>query len=286
MAKELVTYEQLRRSARTALKDVGIESADLDCRILLMKASGLDPSSLIAQANENVPENVKRQFNSMLARRLEDEPIAYIVGEQEFWSLLFAVNSDVLIPRPETEGVVECALALLNDVKAPVIVDIGTGSGAILLSLLHERQDATGIGLDISSEALDIARHNADRLGLSNRAEFKISNYLENVTDRVDLIVSNPPYITDQAMIELPDTVASYEPHLALSGGDDGLVAYRTIISGAPDRLVPGGFLVFEIGYDQGKAVAELLRQAGLVDICVHKDLAGHDRVVSGKLSV
>lgn len=285
MAKPPVIFEALRRSARITLDAVGIESSDIDCNILMCEAFGLDPSDLIVNARLPVPRNGHIRFESMLARRIKHEPIAYIIGKQAFWSLEFMVTPDVLIPRPETEGVVECALALIKKIENPVITDIGTGSGAILLSLLHERKEATGIGTDISAKALDMAKQNAILVGVADRAKFTVSDYLEAIDQHANIVVSNPPYITDKAMKELPNTVADHEPDQALRGGGDGLVAYKIIISGLSRVLSPGGMGVFEIGYDQGRAVAGLLTQYGFDDVLVDKDLAGHDRIVSGKLS-
>jgi len=222
----------------------------------------------------------------MLVRRLRQEPIAYILGRQAFWSLEFDVSPDVLIPRPETEGVVERALELIKDVDQPVVVDVGVGSGAILVSLLHERDDAIGIGLDVSDAALKIAQHNADKNGVVDRASFQQSDFLSAYEGTADLVVSNPPYITDDAMLELSPTVAGYEPPLALRGGADGLTAYKEIIGDLTRVLRPDGLVVFEIGYDQGEAVSELLTMHAFKDVHVKKDLAGHDRVVNGILSV
>lgn len=286
MAKPSMTFEQLRRSARNTLRAAGIESDDIDTKILMRTAFGMDTSELIANARRPAPRDGRAKFEIMLARRTQQEPISYIVGKQPFWSLDLMVTPDVLIPRPETEGVVEKALSIMRDVKNPVIVDVGTGSGAILVSLLYERKDATGIGLDISTKALDVARINAIETGVADRAKFVISDYLAALEERVSIVVSNPPYITDRAMDELSATVADYEPSLALRGGEDGLNAYRRIAGDLLRVLSPGGMIVFETGFNQGTTVAGLLTRHGFEDVCVQKDLAGHDRVVCGKLSV
>lgn len=273
-------YKNIAKQAVLILRSAGLEDADIDVRILLRFAAGCTDVDLIMRTNDNVPAPTLEQFNSFIARRLCHEPIAYIIGIKEFWSLSFAVNQHVLIPRPETEGLVEQALKMVSDVIAPNILDVGTGSGAILISLLHERIDAIGLGVDISSDALDVAKSNAGSIGVADRCSFLRSNYLQNVTGKYDLLVSNPPYITDQAMESLSENVKTFEPALALKGGEDGLRAYRKIIEQAYHFLKPGGSLVFEIGYDQGQAVCALLESAGYKGVTVFKDLAGHDRII------
>ncbi|NNC38794.1 MAG: peptide chain release factor N(5)-glutamine methyltransferase [Acidimicrobiales bacterium] len=285
MAKSTVTVEDLRRSTRITLEQAGIESSEIESNILVCEAFGWASSELIAYAPNPAPLEGIECLNQMLARRIKHEPIAYILGKQPFWSLEFLVTPDVLIPRPETEGVVERALSCLKEIGNPLIVDVGTGSGAILLSVLHERKDATGVGLDVSASALDIAKLNADKLEMADRAQFVLSDFLSEFDQRADIIVSNPPYITDKAMKNLPRTVVDYEPEMALRGVRHGLSAYEAIIAKLTEALKPQGSIVFEIGYDQGEAVAGLLRAAGFTQILIDQDLAGHDRVVSGKIS-
>ncbi|PHR92372.1 MAG: protein-(glutamine-N5) methyltransferase, release factor-specific [Robiginitomaculum sp.] len=280
------TFEDVRRAAVQALSAANIEDADIDARVLLMHAGGLTRSGLIVQSRDIMPASVLARFNTCLARRLTHEPIAHIVGTKEFWSLEFKVSSQVLIPRPETEGVVSRALALMKHVKSPRILDIGTGSGAILIALLSERKDASGVGVDISQAALDIAESNANALGVSDRCTFHTSNFLDEVEGRFDILVSNPPYITHTAMQTLPKTVQAYEPHLALHGGVDGLDPYRSILTHAHRVLTPLASLVFEIGFDQGDALKALLQDTGCENITVEPDLAGHERIVSAKICV
>jgi len=283
MVKAKITYGDLKRGAANMLANANIETYTLDTRLLLERASGKTATELIICDHEVVPEAIQIIFHELLGQRLAYEPIAYIFGEKAFWSLSFMVNENVLIPRPETEGLVERALELLASIPAPSILDVGTGSGAILISLLHERISATGLGVDISLEALEIASNNAKRHNVMSRCEFTQSDYLKNVTEKFDLIVSNPPYIDDAAMTKLPPDVDYYEPELALRGGKDGLTAYRAIISSISAALKPGGHLVLEIGFDQKKPVCELLYKAGAVDIICRQDLAGHDRIISAK---
>lgn len=274
------TYQNIAKQAVINLRNAGIEDAGIDVRILLGHAANCTDVDLIMRANDNVPAPVFEQFNSFIARRLCHEPIAYILGAKEFWSLKFTVNEHVLIPRPETEGLVEQALKMIANVKALNILDVGTGSGAILISLLHERVDASGTGIDISADALAVAKSNAKNIGVGERCSFLRSDYVQNVTGKYDLLVSNPPYITDQAMNSLGENVKAYEPVLALQGGEDGLTAYRQIIEQTHHHLKPGGGIVFEIGYDQGQAVCALLENAGFHDVMTHTDLAGHDRII------
>jgi len=275
------SYGELRTQGAAVLRAAGIEDANIDTRILLSRASGLSRAQLIACARDLVSRDVAEIFHTALARRKTHEPIAYIIGEQEFWSLTFKVNQHVLIPRPETEAVVEQALKLLQGHQNARIIDIGTGTGAILISLLYELDDARGCGVDISKPALKLAKSNAIQAGVADRCTFEISDYLQDVRGRFDIVVANPPYITDAAMAALPKTVDKFEPHLALSGGADGLSAYRAIIARLPDVLKPGGHVVFEIGFDQKTALRNLLENAGATNILCLQDLAGHDRVIS-----
>ncbi|UWQ17159.1 peptide chain release factor N(5)-glutamine methyltransferase [Jannaschia sp. M317] len=214
-----------------------------------------------------------------VARRSLREPVSHILGLRAFWKHDFEVNGDVLDPRPDTETLVEAALA------EPFgrVLDLGTGSGCILLSLLDERPDATGLGTDISEAALAVARRNATRLGIPNRAELRQGDWLSGIEGTFDLIVSNPPYITATEMADLHPEVHRWEPHLALTPGGDGLDAYRILTRDAPEHLTPGGRFMVEIGHQQAPAVTALFQAAGLAEIRVLDDLAGKNRVVSGR---
>lgn len=276
-----ITYGELKRGAAQMLANAVIDNPALDVRILLAKASHKTAEDLITCDREIVPETIQTKFHEMLGYRLAHEPIAYIVGEKSFWSLNLLVDENVLIPRPETEGVVVRALKLLRDVPNPRILDIGTGSGAILISILSEHAATSGTGIDMSPAALNIARTNAARCKVSDRCVFFSSDYLENVIERYDIIVCNPPYIDDKAMDMLAPDIELYEPELALRGGADGLDAYRIIIAGLADVLKPGGSVVFEIGHDQKQAVRALLVAADATNIICQQDLAGQDRVLS-----
>ena len=277
------TYAALKHEAVQLLANAGVENPNVDVRILLETASGKTLAELIMSDQEIVPDSVYAHMQELLGARMAREPIAYILGEKAFWSLDFKVNEHVLIPRPETEGLLERALELMTDMPTPYILDIGVGSGAILISLLDERKDARGLGSDISEPALKVAQENAVRNNVANRCSFVLSDYLSNIDGKFDIVVSNPPYIDDDAMNALMPDVDLYEPELALSGGQDGLDAYRKIIAGLGNILKPGGYVVFEIGYDQKSDVCGLLEQARLTNILCQQDLAGKDRIISAQ---
>ncbi|MEM7489752.1 MAG: peptide chain release factor N(5)-glutamine methyltransferase [Pseudomonadota bacterium] len=248
-----------------------------------------------------MPPDLARLYEDAVQRRIRRQPVAQITGWRAFWMHDFIVTQDVLDPRPETETLVSAALnaraerlrdpALWpaeTDVTWPPIpftrvLDLGTGSGCILLSLLHECPTATGVGTDISPAALDVAARNADLVGVVERAAFRTADWLDGVEGRFDMIVSNPPYIAAAEMADLEPEVRDWEPHLALTPGGDGLDAYRAIARDAPAHLDPGGHLMVEVGLGQAGPVAELWRTAGLVEIATHPDLDGRERVVSGR---
>lgn len=270
------------RDARRALQDArrrldlaGVPNPARDASALL-EAAG-------AGAADRLPPDVAARFEHLVARRVRREPVSHLTGRRAFWMHDFIVTPDVLDPRPDTETLVETARDVLLDAEAPRLLDLGTGSGCILLSLLHELPGATGIGTDISSAALDVARRNADRVGVADRVTFGQADWLRGVAGRFDLIVSNPPYIAEAEMADLQPEVRDWEPHLALTPGGDGLAAYRILARDAPAHLGPGGWLMAEIGHRQAAAVTALWRQAGLTRIGVTRDLNGRDRVVSGQ---
>lgn len=282
MAKPL-SFDQTRRQAEKELSAAGVETPVIDVKLMLRTAADFSAAQLIGEGSSPIPLDILARFREMVQRRAHHEPVAYILGHQAFWSLDFYITNDVLIPRPETEGVVERALDLIKECGAPRILDVGAGSGAILISLLHERKDAMGVTVDISETALAVARENADRIGVTDRMRAVTSDFTKEIKGCFDLIVSNPPYITETAMRELPETVDKFEPHLALRGGVNGLDAYHRIIDDLPRLLRPNGIVVFEIGYDQADAVMDLLAKRGLVEIGLDQDLAGLDRVVFAK---
>ena len=271
-------YEELYRLGRQKLQSVGIEEADLDARLLLEAVCDTDRNYLLVHGMNEVTEQQKESYVNHIKKRSEHIPLQHILGYQEFMGLEFKVTSQVLVPRQDTETLVEEALRYLHD--GMHILDMCTGSGCILLSLLHYSNDCVGTGCDLSEEALTVARENAEKLDI--QAEFIQSDLFENINGKYEIIVSNPPYIQSQVIPTLMEEVRLYDPLMALDGGEDGLFFYREIVSKAGNYLYPGGMLFFEIGYDQGLAVSECMKAAGFREVTVCKDLTGLDRVVSG----
>lgn len=281
------SIDAARRMLASAFKDAGLESPALDARLLAGGVTALDLTGLTIYGDRLLTPDEARCLSDFANRRLRGEPVARILGAQEFWGLTFALSSDTLVPRPDTETLVQEGLNLLRahpGTTALRIADIGTGSGAILLALLHERPDATGIGTDINSGALKTAALNAHRLGLADRAGFVVCNYAEGLTPPFDLIVSNPPYIASAELAGLDKEVRDFDPALALDGGADGLTAYRNLAKDLPLLLRAGGAFALEVGHNQAAGVASLLEAAGLaVNHPFIDDLAGIPRVVSGR---
>lgn len=277
----------LQRAAAARLESVGIDSAHLDARVLMAFALGRDAGWLIGHRDELLSVEAQSRFEALVARRAAREPLAYITGEREFWSLPFRVSPATLIPRPDTETLVEAALAALPDRDgAAHILDLGTGSGCIVLALLHERPAAHGIGIDVAPQALDLARTNAASLGLAGRVDFRAGSWFEALApgEKFDAIVTNPPYITVAEMSELAPEISGHEPSGALAAGADGLDAYRQIFAGLAGRLRTGGFFAGEIGHLQGSAAAQLARAHGLEEVRILDDRAGRERVVTGRM--
>jgi release factor glutamine methyltransferase len=254
--------ERLRQAA-ALLAAAGIEDPLREARILL----------------KAVPE----RFDEAIARRTRHEPVAYILGRREFWSLDFEVSPAVLIPRPDTETLVEAVLKELKQSPPQRILDLGTGSGCILLSLLTEFPQATGVGVDLSPAALEVAQRNARSLGVSERARFIQADFAAFDGGFFDLVVSNPPYIEPSVIASLDPDVRDHEPHLALDGGANGLEAIGRIAKRLPSLLAPSAPAFVEIGYDQGESAAQTLRNAGLEVIRIVKDLGGQDRVIMAR---
>ncbi len=259
------------------LRDAGITDPARDARLLIAKAISVDPSRLTLHLNDSVSLDHQDAFEPLFERRLHREPMSHILGRRWFWGHEFKVTSHVLDPRPETETLVEAALGE----KFSEVLDIGTGTGCILLTLLRERKGTTGIGIDVSPQAIKIAEENAELVGVANRCGFLVSDWWRYVSGKFDLIVSNPPYIAALEMAALGPELA-YEPRIALTDEADGLSAYRAITAGAGNHLTSGGRLMVEIGWTQGAAVSDMFRAAGFDGVEIRPDLDGRDRVVSG----
>jgi len=282
-----LTIDAARRALSAQLKASHIETPDLDARLLIGAALGIDHTALAIQAMRTITRDEATAIALFAERRIAHEPVARILGRKEFWGLDLELSGDTLVPRPDTETIVEAALESLRSAsrasQAMSIADIGTGTGAILLALLTELDDATGVGTDISAGALATAEANARRLGLANRALFVRCDFAAALSGPFDLIVSNPPYIRSGDMASLEADVRDHDPHLALDGGADGLAAYRAIVPQAMSLLRPGGVLVFEVGHDQSGEVAQLMQAAGFVPGAAKADLGGIPRAVLGR---
>lgn len=283
-----MTYREWYQTGEEKLHRAGIDEAGLDARLLLEFVCGTDRNTLLVHGDRPLSITEQEQYRTALERRANHIPLQQITGIQNFMGLDFLVNEHVLIPRQDTEVLVEEVLKNLHDGMG--ILDMCTGSGCILISLLHYSNDCHGVGVDLSAEALEIAEENAGKL-LGKRQEqseragtvsFLQSNLFEKVTGKYEVIVSNPPYIRPDVIKTLMPEVREHEPMMALDGGTDGLDFYRKITEQSREYLTGGGMLFFEIGYDQSHAVVELMQAAGFKQIRVVKDYAGLDRVVYG----
>lgn len=281
------SLDAARRALASRFKSAGIDSAELDARLLLGAALNLDLTGMISEAARPLTSDEAARLEAFALRRLAGEPVARILGMKEFWGLPLTLSPATLVPRPDTETVVELALQMLRDNpanRALRIADLGTGTGAILLALLSELPGARGIGTDISAEALRTAQENAARLGLSGRAAFIRCDYASALAGPFDLIVSNPPYIPSADIAGLAVEVRDHDPHLALDGGADGLRAYRALIAQAGCILAPDAVLVVEAGQGQAGQIEALMTAAGLALPGPPKaDLAGIARAVGAR---
>lgn len=273
-------YRELYRMGKARLTEAKIPEAELDARLLLEEVCGTDRNDLLVHGDKEVPPEQCDRYVEYIQRRQKREPLQQITGYQEFMGLRFKVTPDVLIPRQDTETLVEEVMRYLHD--GMHLLDMCTGSGCILLSLLKYSNDCEGTGCDISEKALKVAEENAEMLSLN--ASFVQSNLFENISGKYEFIVSNPPYIPTGVIPTLMEEVRDHEPVSALDGREDGLYFYRKIVEKAGEYLYPGGMLFFEIGYDQAEKVSSLMREAGYQEVTVCKDLAGLDRVVYGTL--
>jgi release factor glutamine methyltransferase len=268
-----------------AFADAGLDTPALDARRLVIFALGLEPVSLLREPERPLTEEERGRLTQVATRRLAREPVSRIEGKRMFHGLDLDIGPATLDPRPDTETLVEAALGLAREWEAPHILDLGTGSGAILLALLHRRPEATGLGTDISEDALRMAEHNAARHGLARRAKFRRASWLDGVDGQFDIVVSNPPYIPEADLAALDPEVARFDPRAALDGGPDGLAAYRAIAGSVASVLKPDGWIAVEVGAGQCEAVAQILRDAfpdeAAIDGRIWPDLGGIARCVA-----
>lgn len=278
------TIAALLQEARNALRDADIELSALDARLLLQAASALTHEQVIAEPNMVLPADKISRFKSFIDRRLQHEPVTRILGVREFYGRLFQVSPAVLDPRADTETIIELTLQLMG--QEPMrILDLGTGSGAIAITLLAERPNWSGIAADLSSDALEIAKANSTALGVTSRLAFHNGTWFDGISEKFDLIVSNPPYIPHSDIFVLSLEVQNFDPHLALNGGGDGLEAYRAIAAGSAKYLNSKGLVILEIGAGQGADVTQIFINQGFELTEQKSDLGGHVRALAFKLT-
>lgn len=274
-----MTYREAVEFGTKCLTDAGVPDAALDAWYLLQMVCKIERSYYYVHGEEDITQDAQKEYEIAVQKRAEHIPLQYIIGEQEFMGLRFKVNSNVLIPRQDTETLVEQVLKIVK--PGMKVLDLCTGSGCVLISVLKNAPELTGMGSDISKTALLVAKENAKLHEVD--AEWVRSDLFDNITETFDVIMANPPYIPTGEILSLMPVVRDFEPENALDGGADGLDFYRKIAGQVKDYLNPGGYVYMEIGYDQGEAVSELMRNAGFTEVEVIKDLARNDRVVKGK---
>lgn len=280
---ETANLVQAWTAAQRRLKTAGVDSPAIDARLLLEAATGASRTDILTDPYRPLTAEQSDRLDGWLARRERREPVARILGRKGFWKLLLTVTPGVLVPRPDTETVVDLVVKAFPEAARFSLLDMGVGSGAILLSVLAERPGAKGLGTDVSDEALAVARDNAANLGLADRATFLHAPWAEGLGDEsFEVVVSNPPYIPTGDLEGLDPEVRDHDPRLALDGGADGLDAYRALVPDTLRVLKPGGLFAVEIGWDQAEAVSALFRKAGAADVRVVRDLGDRDRVVTG----
>lgn len=274
-----ITIAAVLDDARRVLASAGIPHPRFEARVLVRHALGVGMEVVLGHPERLVDQGRKARLDAMVNRRAGREPMAYILGTQEFWSLPFRVGPHTLIPRPDSETLIESALHWVGDHGADLrVLDLGTGSGCLLLALLSELTGAWGVGVDASFEALTVARQNAADLGLAGRAAFAQCDWASAVMGTFDMVVSNPPYIADVDLAVLAPEVVQFEPRAALSGGPDGLAAYRAVVPQLRRLVAPGGAAFFEIGAGGGGDVTEIFRSHGFQNVEIKDDLAGIPR--------
>ena len=284
------TVQSALAEATRTLKRAGVEHAGTDARRLLAAVLGLSSAQLLASPEAKLNAKQADAFARYLARRMAREPVSRILGEREFYGRTFKLSPATLDPRPDSETLIEVTLGFVDEARlrtAPIrILDVGTGSGCLLTTLLCELPNATGIGTDISQDALHTASDNAQRLGVAARAAWRVADALDNIEGPFDILVCNPPYIRSAVIAKLEPEVRNFDPRAALDGGDDGLAIYRRMAPRIP-MIVPNGWAVFEVGYDQAEAVADMLASAtgdrNPQRLSLHTDVAGKRRCVAWK---
>lgn len=278
------TYDELVQSAAARLGEAGVPEARANAMMLMLAAFGDTRAALISAGNQPVPLAVEAAYETALSRRLKREPLQHIIGSTGFYGLEFITDARALVPRPDSELIVETALDLLPGDKPAIVTDLGTGTGCLLAAILSNRPLATGTGVDASADAVSLAQENFNRLGLAGRAQVFAGRWADwPGWGEADLIVSNPPYIATDIIATLAPEVKDHDPALALDGGADGLAAYRDIIARARTGMKRGAPLVLEIGHDQREAVLRLLGDAGFAELGHRADLGGNDRCVWGR---
>lgn len=272
----MATIGATLQSVTQALEEAGIDNARFEARLLLEHVLKVQTQVLIGYPEREVTADQDQEIADLLARRLAREPMSHILGYREFWSLRFKVTKDTLTPRPDSESLIEAVLKHLPDPTAPLkVLDLGVGTGCLLFSVLSEYEQARGLGIDISSKALSVAKDNAQVLGLADRCEFSLGNWMDGIEDRFDLILSNPPYIPLSDYGNLAPEVVDHEPGTALFAGEDGLDDYRLLAKQLPSRLKQDGIVVIELGIHQDEPVKKLMETAGLSVIDSAYDLGG-----------
>lgn len=271
----------LRQSITTRLLAAGIDEAQEESRRLLLALEGVSATTLLVEPDLELEPQALAQIEAWVQRREAREPLSQVLGHQAFWTLDLKVSRDVLTPRADSETLIEAVLARRPDRERPYrLIDLGTGSGALILALLSEYPNAQGLAVDLSAPALAIAQENAERCELAARCQFRQGSWADGLEGPFDIIISNPPYIATEVMADLDREVRDYEPHLALDGGVEGLEPYPHLLTESGRLLSPGGLGVFEIGYDQGKKIQQLAEKMRFQDIEIKTDLGGRDRAL------
>lgn len=274
----MITIESALKKGASLLNKQGIESSDIDARVLMAHALRISSTNLLLQAYDEIKDDDLERFMQLIQSRSTFQPISQIIGRREFWGRDFNITSDVLDPRPETESIID--LVLNNNCTPKRILDLGTGSGILAITLAAEIPTANVFATDISDSALSVAKNNAHKHGVNDRIQFMKSDWFECVSGQFDLIVSNPPYISADEMLELDKDVVNWEPHIALSPGGDGLSPYKSIAKSLDKYLLRTGSAFFEFGYKQAQKIKEIFQDSGFDNTSIHEDMSGHQRII------